>query len=230
MTRLGITREANRITDLMKLAQSKGIEIIPLPLTKTSHTSFDKPDLDTFDWAIFSSQQGVESFFNRLNSLNLDIPGNMKFAVVGDKTEKALESFSQKAEFKPSDSYGKILFEEFVAKFGDKKINVLYVRAEFVNFEPDKLFDNSSINFTSLIAYKTESNNIDIGLIDKFNRDDYIFFTAPSTVDSFNEQFGKPKSKIIAIGKTTAEKMTENNWNNLIIMDKADINKVLEYI
>lgn len=230
MLRLGITREANRIFDLVGAAKEKGIEVIPLSLTSTSFISFDMPDLDSLDWVIFTSQFGVESFFKHFNDSKLNMPSKIKFAVVGNKTEKALNIYNKKADFLPSEAYGKILFNEFTEKFKNQKINVLYVRAEVINFEPDHLFENSSIKFYSLISYKTELSRVDRKLIDKFGSDDYIFFTAPSTVESFNKQFGKPKSKIIAIGNSTAEIMINNNWDNVIIMRNPDIDKVLEYI
>jgi uroporphyrinogen-III synthase len=230
MSRLGITREANRITDLIRIAQLKGIEIVPLPLTTTSFIPFNKPDLDTIDWVIFTSQIGVESFFKNPVDSKLTLLNKIKFAAVGDKTEKALAKYNQKVDFKPSESYGKILFEEFVEKFKNQNIKVLYIRAETVNFEPDHIFKNYSIDFNSIITYKIEQSKIDNGLLDKIGVDDYIFFTAPSAVESFNKQFGKPKSKIIAIGNTTAEKMINHKWNNVIIMKNPDIDKVLEYI
>jgi len=230
MSLLGITRDGNRISDLVEKAKSKGIEVVPLPLTSTSFISFEVPDLNNIDWLIFTSQLGVESFFNRLNDSDLTVPNKIKIAVVGNKTEKALERYNRSADFKPSEAYGKILFTEFADKFKNQKLNVLYVRAETVNFEPDHIFENSLTIFNSLITYSTKSNKVDNELIKKFSCDDYIFFTAPSAVDSFNDQFGKPKSKIIAIGNSTAEKMIDKNWNKVTIMKNPDIDTILEYV
>lgn len=230
MTLVGITREADKIIDLTESAQSKGIEIVPIPLTTTIYYPVTITNLDTFDWVIFSSQSGVDSFFNIINKSDYELLNGINFAVVGDKTEKWLNNFGFNADFKPTESYGDNLFNEFLNNFNGRKFKVLYVRAEKVNFEPESLFENSSIDFNSIITYKTDLNILDKNLISKFDNNDYIFFTSPSNVESFSEQFGKPNSKVIAIGKTTAKKMRDYHWENIITMKYPDIDKIWEYL
>lgn len=66
------------------------------------------------DWIVFTSKNGVKSFFYNLNLAGADIRliANARFAVVGKATEKELAKYYIKSDLIPAEQTGKGLAEE----------------------------------------------------------------------------------------------------------------------
>lgn len=233
MPRLGVTRESTQLIGLIRKAVEKEIEIIPLPFITTRQLQFELPDecpVENIDWLLFTSANGVHSFFSGINKMGLHLSSRTKIGVVGFKTEAALLDYDVKADFIPSEAYGINLFNELTEKENLSGKNVLYARAEQVITDPSDTFETASANYYPLICYCTDTNRLPKTKIAGFTEEDHIFFTAPSAVNAYADQFNKPKAKTIAIGHTTAEAMKKHNWHVDIILDKPDVLNVLEYI
>ncbi len=231
MLKLGITRDAKQLVLLKQEADKRDIDIIPLPVIKTKSliTAENQiPDLQDFDWLFFSSANGVHVFFEYLDKQLL--PHSIKIAVVGNKTADAIKSYGIDTHFQPTKAYGKNLFGEFKEMYNNEPLRILYLRAEEINYDPRDLFFISTIDYFEINCYKSEENAVNKSDIEKLTESDYLLFTAPSTVSSYENQFGKPKAKLIAIGNTTKDAIEHNNWKTEIILDKPEIDKVLEYI
>lgn len=231
MISLGITRDKKQLASLIQKAELKNINIIPLPLTEIISLLTDDnqiPDLAQFDWLIFSSANGVHTFFAHYQEATL--PRSVKIAVVGKKTADAVRSYNLEVQFQPTKAYGKNLFEEFINKYNDQLLQILYVRAEKTICNPTELFAQTKIKYNELITYKSQEKTVNVSEIDRLTDSDYILFTAPSSVTSYKNQFGIPKAKLIAIGTTTEDAIENNNWITDIILDIPEIESVLEYI
>jgi len=231
--RLGVTRDDNQLTTLRERALSKGIEVIALPITVSRPLDFTWParlQPDAVDWVFFTSAHGVTSFFERLPNLGIGLSHATRFAVIGRKTAQALESYGVNSSFEPSESYGRALFEEFAqdeAKSGER---VLYARAQDVNYDPSGLFRELRVDYVPIVCYRTVPRMVSRKLVDQFSDDDYILFTAPSTISAYHQQFGKPSATPIAIGRSTASAMSEHDWSGFVTMRKAEIENVMEYL
>ena len=233
MLQLGVTREASQLTALSSAASQRGVRLVPLPVISVEPVSFSLPpdfDIQKVDWIFFTSANGVSAFFDRLSELNLQLSPNTKIAAVGEKTSIAVSSYEHTTDFIPEAAYGKQLFQEFIQSTPVTGATVIYARGESINFDPAALFDSNQVKYFPLICYRTTPNRVPDSLLGTFSANDFILFTAPSAVSSFNEQFGKPQAKPIAIGKTTAGRMDSVHWHDFILMDQPDIDKVLEYI
>ena len=79
---------------------------------------------------------------------------------------------------------------------------------------------------TFLQKYK---NFLNKEIVEKFDLDDKILFTAPSAVTSYNNQFGKPRALPVAIGNTTADQMRQAGWGTIEILRQPDVNLILEH-
>ena len=231
MSRLGITRSAEQLHDLTTTAAEQGVEIIPLPLVITQAIKFDLTDhlIANPDWILFTSANGVACFLKRLEELNFSLSPSTKFGVVGKKTQLALDRFGYKPTLVASEAYGNYLFDEFINQTENDQ-TVLYARAEEVVLDLRELLESAGYNYDDIICYRSIPNKLAHEFNNKFNETDSILFTAPSSVRSYAEQFDKPKSKLIAIGHTTATAMSELGWENVTVMKIADVDKVLEYI
>lgn len=88
--RVFITREAERAAELVRLLQAEGLETFAEPVTRTVFLADDKdvPALESIDWLIFTSANGVKGFGKAYKSITL--PPTLKTAVVGPGTAETL--------------------------------------------------------------------------------------------------------------------------------------------
>lgn len=233
MPLLGVTRPLSQLKDISQLAAARGIEIVPLPVIATQPLAFDWPtDLapDKIDWVVFSSAVAVSLFLNRLHDIGVTLTTHTRVAAVGEKTAEAIELFGLSVNFIPSEPYGQALFEELAISIAKSGQVVLYARAEDANFDPAELLADHGVAYHSLICYRTVPRELPKDAVEQFSGNDYILFTAPSTVRSFHDQFGPPRAKAIAIGNSTSTEMWKHGWTGFSFMAKPDINLVLEYV
>lgn len=231
--RLGITRSANQLDTIQTLAASRGIDIVPLPVIEICNLPFEWPaklSIEKVDWLFFTSSSGVVSFFERLIQLKLKLPSKVQIGAIGNKTSLALQQYGRSANFVPTKSYGKKLFEEFVLTIANGDETVIYARALRVNYDPVTVFRTKHLKYYSVICYKTMEQEIDPELVISLSPNDYILFTAPSTIYAYQRQFGIPVAKPIAIGRATASEMNSLGWSRYTIMGKADIDHVMEHL
>lgn len=233
MLRLGITRQLESLKRLTELAVTRDITIVPLPLISAVALPFDWPqklDIKQIDWLLFSSANGVNAFLSALTEKSLVLSRNTKIAAVGRKTEKAILSHGLTVDFVPSESYGKVMFNELSEQIDLSGKTVVYARAATINYDPAELLAQKEASYFSIVCYDTKAVSVDRSTVSEFSNNDYILFTAPSTVNSYSQQFGKPLAKSIAIGKTTASEMEVCGWTAASVMREADVEKVLEYV
>ena len=233
MPKLGITRSAEELADIMQRAQQTGITILPLELTQTHPLDFKLPDqeyLDQLDWALFTSARGVKIFFERLANSEMKFQYKTRIATVGDKTALALGQFGRSAAFTPKDISSEGMFSEFLNAFENARASALYVSAREPHFNPESLFAGSSIKLSRLSVYETLPADYPPPAGSNFIENDYILFTSPSSVAAYQCFFGAPRASTITLGKTTARKISEQGWPKPIIMAKPDINTVFEYL
>lgn len=206
-----VTRARNQASKLGEKLEDLGAEVIEFPTIKICEPT-DKfkmldesiKNLRNFDWIIFTSVNGVEKFFERLEKFNLDsrIFYNIKIAAIGSATAEKLKNFGIHADLIPKEFCAENLIESLKNSVAGK--NILIARAEVArNILPEEL-KNFGANVTIAAAYKTVSAAEKI-----FPPDiDLITFTSSSTVENFVQAFGTDilkKIKIAAIGTVTAE-------------------------
>ncbi|MBK7141714.1 MAG: uroporphyrinogen-III synthase [bacterium] len=233
MPRLAVTRYPAQLAELAIHAAAKGIEVVPLPLISVQEIPFDWPEgleISKIDWVFFSSANGVSAFLHRLDELGLRMPPTTRYAVVGSKTADALALNGLKVGFLPSDSYGELLFEEFAGRELRAGQTLLYARAREVNYDPSKLFAGRPVAYYAICCYETIAQPVTADAVARLTENDFILFTAPSTVDSYAQQYGMPVARPIAIGRSTASQMNQYGWFGFITMKHADITTILEYL
>ncbi|WP_281889096.1 uroporphyrinogen-III C-methyltransferase [Paenibacillus sp. YYML68] len=100
--RILVTRARSQASDLVNQIDELGGEAVEFPVIRTQPPTpveaQQKRDealrrLDTFDWIVFTSVNGVDAFFDRMKELRLDIRlmGKARLVAVGPKTAEALE-------------------------------------------------------------------------------------------------------------------------------------------
>jgi uroporphyrinogen-III synthase len=231
--RIGVTRKSEQLSSLQAEAATKGIDVIPLPVTTSRPVAFRWPEgLDSgrIDWLFFTSANGVRFFFEGINGFEIMLGSNVKIGVVGSRTAMALTPYGFKPNFVPQGTHGKALFEEFIQSVAVEGESVVYARARQTNYNPAGLLKRANLGYWSLVCYETTPLPVEPKLVQEFSRDDYILFTAPSAVQSYQVQFGRPMARPVAIGRTTASAMNHCGWLGFITMKKADISNILELV
>lgn len=233
MPKLGITRSAEELADIIQQAPHTGITILPLELTQTRPLDFELPNqecLDQLDWALFTSARGVKIFFERLTDSKVTLRDKTRIATVGDKTALALGQFGFNVSFTPKVISSEGLFHEFQCASENKGAHALYVSAREPYFDPESLFADTSIKLSRLSVYETLRADCPPPAASNIAESDYILFTSPASVAAYQSFFGAPRASIITLGKSTAKKISEQGWPAPIIMAKPDISKVFEYL
>ncbi|MEE8576771.1 MAG: uroporphyrinogen-III synthase [candidate division Zixibacteria bacterium] len=231
--KLGITRSADQLSDLAERVARLGGELVPLEFSSVRNLSFEWPDEllpENTDWVIFSSSNGVTSFFERLGKLGISVSSNTKFAANGESTANRLREHRFEPNFIPESASGKALFEQFTGTQLKQGDTVVYARAKKVHTDPENLLTEAGAKYFPIITYEMIPNDVSPETVESLGANDYILFTAPSAAEAYHENFQKPKAHLLAIGPSTAEEMTSLGWTEPVTMKNTDVDSVLEYI
>lgn len=110
--RVVVTRSRSQASRLTKHLESLGAECIEIPVISIADPSDHFESLDagirklrTYDWVLFTSQNGVDCFFRRLFADGYDARalGNAKIACIGPATDLALRPYGLRADLLPKD-------------------------------------------------------------------------------------------------------------------------------
>jgi len=216
-----ITRPKRQASEFINGLNELGANTIEFPTIQISHPkSWSRLDkaikrITEYNWIIFTSTNGVSSFFNRLKYKNLGFKSlsNIKFAVIGKKTKQSLEDHGLSADIIPDEFRAEGLIKEFQsADLIGKRILIPRAK-EARQILPEKL-KRLGANVDVVTAYENkipESLNSK-KLIDEIKKSDIdvITFTSPSTVNNFYSVFKTSEktfknSLIASIGPITTE-------------------------
>lgn len=131
-----VTRAAGQSSKFSSLLKQQGAVVIEMPaLEITAPSSWQNLDdaiaqIDSFNWLILTSANGVNYFFERFQSKGIDIRvlANTKIAVVGRKTAQALQKYNLIPDLIPSNFVADSLVAEFPESLAQAKI--LFPRVE----------------------------------------------------------------------------------------------------
>lgn len=199
-------------TSILTQIQSFGGEALSFPLIETSEIiePDDSEQLEkakNFDWLIFTSQNAVDAFVNKINRHSLkasDFKG--KIAAVGEKTAKLLEQHGFSVTFMPSIFSADVFVKEFPQIIegnpqclflrGTKAKNTIKSGLPFVVKEWNVYETKETLSSTEpLIELIQQKGNM------------IMIFASPSAVEVFAKHIapvvGWNKVKIAAIGHIT---------------------------
>jgi uroporphyrinogen III methyltransferase / synthase len=131
-----VTRAAEQSSKFTTLLHQQGAKVIEMPaLEITAPSSWQDLDnaihnLASFSWLILTSANGVNYFFERLQTLGKDSRAlaGIKIAVVGQKTAQVLQKYNLQPDFIPPNFVADSLVENFPENLIQKKI--LFPRVE----------------------------------------------------------------------------------------------------
>lgn len=228
-----ITQPQKKASKLEEQLRALGAETKLYPCIKTEYIRPVAVPLEENQILVFTSAEGVHSFFNWLDEAGLDSRAlaGKKIACVGPATKKTLKDYGLNCDFMPTEYYGETLGKEMVETgFAGRDTKVLLLRANIGSEEILEILENASIPFTDCKIYKTEY--IKHENMPEFSNWDYITFTSKSTVEGFVKSMGQAdfeEVKAICIGRKTAEIAAEFNFQTLV-SKSATIESMVERI
>jgi uroporphyrinogen III methyltransferase/synthase len=194
---------------------------IEMPITKiktlTDSGDFIKTlaQIKSYDWVIFSSCNGVETFFAALAKLNKDarVFGLAKIAAIGVRTAETLARFGIKADFVPAAFTSKDLAAGLIdfTSLRDKK--VLLLRSLIASDDLPQLLESAGASVDNVPVYTHEKNLCDLKPLSEKSIH-WLTFASPFVATCFFEQvsvdFVKSKdAKVASIGPVTSKKLAE---------------------
>ena len=205
-------------TDYFQILKEYGAVLHHFPMIDIVPNSDVKAfNLSNFDYYIFTSKNGVNSFFN------LDfLKGETVNAIcLGEKTQAALTKNGVESVFVSAESYAENLITELLETQILKGKKVLLVLGNLVDNKIEEGLKNIcevnrlNVYTTNLITTKKE---VITTLIDTENS--LSVFTSPSAFHAFSSLYEADKTTLVSIGTTTSDYMNSKGFISEIISDE----------
>jgi uroporphyrinogen III methyltransferase / synthase len=209
-----VTRAREQASGFIKLLRKAGADCIEMPTIKISPPEDNQPleksidDINSFDWVIFTSVNGVKFFFETLYKKGKDVRilGHLKFACIGPVTKEKLQEFGIICDVLP-ETYKA---ESVVKAFSDKNIDgkqILIPRAKEARAVlPEELKKMGAIvnEVTTYVTSLADSGRDTLIQMLEKNEIDIVTFTSSSTVQNFTELIPADKFEQLIKNPTTA--------------------------
>jgi len=208
------TRPRRQAGELAEMLGELGANVVNAPAIEIEglddYAGLDRAiaDLDGYDYAVFTSVNGVTAFFDRLLEFGGDARAlaGLETVCIGPRTAKELNSFHVKADLIPEKFVAESLLDAFPEDLTGKR--VLIPRAlQAREVLPEGLRERGAV-VDVVPAYQTVGAE-DIETIP--DDVDIAIFTSSSTVDHFVKRARLPEGcKIASIGPITSETLREH--------------------
>ena len=219
--RILVTRARHQASALSQLLSERGAQPVELPAIDIKSTASTREleqaisNLERYHWIVFTSVNGVEAFFNRLNNLNLDARAlkNVKIGAIGPATARALEKKGIIPDYTP-DVYSSHGFIDGLGSWDIAGQRFLLPRADIADRELVEGITRLGAEVHEVVTYRTVPVTEAISpakqmlLSDKI---DVVTFTSPSTVSNLlavlkDKRGAISSARIACIGTTTADR------------------------
>lgn len=204
-----IPKIGEKPTHLRELLQAQGAMADEIQVGAVVDTGriFSREELETVDWLIFTSKNGVEAFFKSFRESGLDVRSlaGCKIAAIGGKTAETLNSYGLYADLIP-DAFHSDALAEALKKRLEASDKVWYLKAGNADSHLKQALEKCC-RFEEIIVYENQAVEPDREKILPMSEYDGIFFTCASSAERFICVFGKDWGQcgIYSIGpKTTA--------------------------
>ena len=242
-----VTRARAQASDFIKILRRAGAECIEMPTIKINPPENNIPleksidNINSFDWLIFTSVNGVKFFFNTLYSKNKDVRvlGHLKFACIGPVTKDELKKHGIISDVLPETYRAESVAKAFANK-NIKDKNILIPRAKEARaILPQELIKMGAV-VHEVTAYETTLENRDKDVLIKMlenNEIDVVTFTSSSTVENFTKLIPSDKFKKLienitcaCIGPITEKTAVSLGFNPDIVATDFTIDGLMDSI
>ncbi len=244
--RVVVTRSRTQSSRLVDVLNQRGAECIEIPTISIEDPSDDYAGMDeaienikTYDWLLFTSQNGVDSFFQRLYEKGKDtrVLGHLKIGAIGPATAHQLERHGIRTDCVPKEYKAENLVEELKPRLSGKE-NILIPRAKVARSVLPESLRDMGCHVDVVEAYRTavdEKNKEKLLEILNAKEADIITFTSSSTVHNLVKQLdGKTELlkgiTLACIGPVTADTCRKYDLEPSIISEVFTIDGLINAI
>ena len=221
--RVIVTRSREQAGKLSDLLKEQGAEVIEAPAIRIEPPTRRQElveallELNSYDWLVFTSPNGVtqffEYFFRQFHDMR-DI-GGARIAAVGPATANKLKELHLQVDLMPEEAMATSIAQEFAAFESIENLKICLLRAEVATQELPHALEAVGAIVDDIACYRTVPETEDAGgSADKIQERgaDWVTFTSASTVESFHGRFDLPKllkkfpnMKVASIGPETSK-------------------------
>jgi uroporphyrinogen III methyltransferase/synthase len=159
------------------------IEIAPLDNYSVLDSALLK--LEQYDWVIFTSIHGVDSFFKRLEFLDINhVPAGLRIAAIGPKTALCLSMHGVAADFVPNEYTAEVILPGLGEDVSGERF--LLPQSDLAREFLAKEIRSAGGLVDEVVAYHTRTAHPDPSAVETLRSGvDVITFASPSSVKSF---------------------------------------------
>ena len=213
--RVIVTRDRRQAGELTERLEELGAEAIFLPVIDIREPSFNAPidaaiaKLETYDWIIFTSANGVRHFTERLDASRRDLRAlRARICAIGPGTKAAVEALHVKVDRIPKEFVAESMLEALAGEDLQGKHILLPRAAVARDIVPVELSRRGAI-VDVVEAYRTEvpANLKEQAAAALARKPDWITFTSSSTVTNLVAAVGAEALggvKLASIGPITS--------------------------
>ncbi len=208
-----VTRTRNQSSVMAAKLSSLGARVIEFPTIEIEpagdmsklHEAID--NIGTYDWLVFTSQNGIEIFFRELFSKSMDVRalGSLKIGVIGKATEDELKKYGLRADVVPEKYVQESLLESMVSAGVSGKKILLPCASEAREDLSSGLVNAGAVLNRINIYSAVKPSDIDRDLIEDVKNADMITFASSSTAKNFFEIVPNINGELASIGPVTTE-------------------------
>lgn len=254
MIRYGIQGYGNRIVSSL---EDLGADVLSLKVGRIQPVIINDfaRQICSADWLIFTSKNGVKSFFYNMKHAGMDVRklAGCKFAVVGKHTAEELEKHNIYPDFIPDTATGESLAREFCKKIlqsdkasivnqnlhknadNDVPVRVCLLAAREASTDVESILGNRC-DFHKITAYENKAlpilNDIFEPIMESDGREIEAVFTSASNVrrmcGALPEQL--VISKAYSIGEKTTSALKEQKAGQIIEAEECSYEAILKEI
>ena len=235
--RVVVTRAREQASELKRLLEEAGAQVLQFPTIEiappATWESLDRVIATKYDWLVFTSTNGVASFFQRLYVLGKDVRAlaGTKIAAVGQSTAEDLRARGINPDVVPE----RFISTELLPLLAEDQrgIRTAVIRAEEGREELITELRRRGGEVDLAVAYRTIAAAYDLDELRALiaaDRIDIVTFTSASTVDHFFEKLTDEersrvmkRAQIVSIGATTTDAIRRYGRTPDAVAEKATI-------
>jgi uroporphyrinogen III methyltransferase/synthase len=201
--RIVVTRTREQASELSRRLLERGAEVLEIPTIKIIPPNRQEGIVDAlvglnaYDWIVFTSPNGVSSFFEYFFKTFQDLReiGGLRIAAVGPATAAKLKELHLQVDLMPDEYLATRIVEALAAYESIENLRILLPRAEVANADLPKLLEDKGAIVDDIACYQTVPETEDLtGAAARMLAEgaDWITFTSSSTVENFHARFDLP--------------------------------------
>ncbi len=221
--RMVVTRTREQAAELARRLQEHGAQVLEVPTIRLEPPTRREDlvdallELNSYDWLVFTSPNGVSKFFEYFFKQFHDMRdiGGVRIAAVGPATANRLKELHLQVDLMPDEALAVNIAEAFAGFESIENLRICLLRAEAANKELPQALEALGAIVDDVACYRTVPETEDptgaaASLLEKGA--DWLTFTSASTVQHFHARFdlpallGKfPQLKTATIGPETSK-------------------------